>query len=417
MLALLYVAGSILTSANNLYPHNQGLHCSMKTMQGTSFSSPIMAAHALLVREYFTSGYYPSGEAQPADSFSPSGALIKAMLASSTVALDKIVGNGTRTTTFGDMNQGYGRVQIDNALTFESPATLDGLTLFVMGASDPSDDHYAAISGGDAPHTYTFRTVADTNLEIIRIVLAYTVQSYPSLSFSLYYIGCFFALPVPCLIGVLLCCIVQDQYLVGGAAHSLGNDIDIQVSNETATYYPTVTTTTDGKYDRLNPLEVIVIENPRPNATYTVTVTAHAMVSTQSYAIVILGEGGEGTSAVKYDDNIKKELLSTGTIYILIISAFVLSVICICCCLCGKRKKAPRPSASQQQAYAASATGGSGSVVGPKKPKKVPKKRSADMDARTMGDLYGPPPSPPPPADGSGVSHMMQFQSELDNNL
>jgi hypothetical protein len=181
MLALLYVAGSILTSANNLYPHNQGLHCSMKTMQGTSFSSPIMAAHALLVREYFTSGYYPSGEAQPADSFSPSGALIKAMLASSTVALDKIVGNGTHTTTFGDMNQGYGRVQIDNALTFESPATLDGLTLFVMGASDPSDDHYVAISGGDAPHTYTFRTVADTNLEIIRIVLAYTVQTVISL--------------------------------------------------------------------------------------------------------------------------------------------------------------------------------------------------------------------------------------------
>ncbi|CAE7659611.1 tagC [Symbiodinium microadriaticum] len=221
-----------------------------------------MGGHAVLVREYFLRGFYPSGTATLSDAFSPSGALLKAMLVASSEALTRIIyDNGTvRGTSLADNNQGYGRIELDNSLTFLN-ATRDGLTLFVKGAADSSSEHYVEMSWLDAPHVYTFRTVADPNLGPLRVVLAYT-----------------------------------DVYLASGASTPLANDLDIELTNATHTFYPLVTNQ-DGKYDRLNPLEMIILENPEPNSTYTVTVTAYSMTTAQSYALVITGEvGGDSNS-------------------------------------------------------------------------------------------------------------------------
>ena len=41
-------------------------------------AAPLVAAAALIVRQYFEEGFYPSGARVQGDGFSPSGALVKA---------------------------------------------------------------------------------------------------------------------------------------------------------------------------------------------------------------------------------------------------------------------------------------------------------------------------------------------------
>ncbi|MBN1592320.1 MAG: S8 family serine peptidase, partial [Candidatus Coatesbacteria bacterium] len=55
-------------------------NCGTAPMQGTSMACPVAAASAALARQYFTEGYYPTGNRNAADAFEPSGALLKAIL-------------------------------------------------------------------------------------------------------------------------------------------------------------------------------------------------------------------------------------------------------------------------------------------------------------------------------------------------
>jgi hypothetical protein len=161
------------------YPMS-GEHCSTSASMGTSFACPLLASHAVLAREYFVAGYYPSGHRNGKDSFEPSGALLKAVLVHGAEKL-KVVqqSDGTTESTIlerGDNNQGYGRTEMKNALSFSVNATLDGLTYFVVGAADSGSEHYKALKGGDAPHVYSFRTASAPSLKPIRVTLAYTVR-------------------------------------------------------------------------------------------------------------------------------------------------------------------------------------------------------------------------------------------------
>lgn len=50
-------------------------------------ATPVAAASATLLRQYFMEGFYPTGLRTSADAFTPTGALVKAMLINSAVPM------------------------------------------------------------------------------------------------------------------------------------------------------------------------------------------------------------------------------------------------------------------------------------------------------------------------------------------
>ena len=78
----------------------------------TSWATPNAAAAAVLVRQYFIEGWYPSGEKEARNAFTPTGALLKAVLLNSTV--DMTGGSpGTPHAT-----EGWGLIRLDRTLVF-----------------------------------------------------------------------------------------------------------------------------------------------------------------------------------------------------------------------------------------------------------------------------------------------------------
>lgn len=86
--------------------------CDYYGMTGTSMACPAVAGAGVLVRQYFTNGYFPSGRPSLTGAFAPSGALIKAMLVNSAVDMTNIAG-------YPSNREGWGRILLDNSLYFE----------------------------------------------------------------------------------------------------------------------------------------------------------------------------------------------------------------------------------------------------------------------------------------------------------
>ncbi|GAI00222.1 unnamed protein product, partial [marine sediment metagenome] len=75
-------------------------------------ASPGAAGAGTLVRQYFSDGFYPTGNANPTDSLAPSAALLKAMLVN--CADPSISGY----TNVPNNNIGWGRIDLDSVLYF-----------------------------------------------------------------------------------------------------------------------------------------------------------------------------------------------------------------------------------------------------------------------------------------------------------
>ena len=103
-------------------------------------STPLAAGAAVIVREYFLTGFYPQGREVPSDGFSASGALIKAILIHSGKAARNVVNNNGGISTVGSYPsniQGYGRIAIGNVLNF-GPSEGNYLSLLVRGDTNPA---------------------------------------------------------------------------------------------------------------------------------------------------------------------------------------------------------------------------------------------------------------------------------------
>lgn len=93
--------------------------CGITTKTGTSMSTPIVAATALLLSQYLEEGYYPSGQRRPEDGFQPRASTLKALIIHSGESLR---GEGSMffpnlyRGKLPDNKQGFGKMSIKNVL-------------------------------------------------------------------------------------------------------------------------------------------------------------------------------------------------------------------------------------------------------------------------------------------------------------
>lgn len=143
--------GNCLTSS--YVPNADSYHC----VSGTSMSTPTVAGAATLIRDYFAKGFYPSGNANPADARSPSAALVRGLLQASAT---EIPGDGW--SGFPNEVQGWGRVLLDDGLYFAG----DARRLLLV-------DETVALATGDV---YERRVTVEAG-QPLRIMLAWS--DYP----------------------------------------------------------------------------------------------------------------------------------------------------------------------------------------------------------------------------------------------
>jgi subtilisin-like proprotein convertase family protein len=219
-------------------------NCGTSGMTGTSMTAPGVSGMALLTREFFTNGWYPTGAPVPADGFTPTAALLKAMLVNSAVAIPYDAEG--RPITIPSGQQGWGRVLLDNALHF----TGDNRGLWV------ADSAGNFTSPGNAPVIYQLE-MEDTG-EPLKITLAWT--DYPS---------------------------------TPAAAKHLLNDLDLRVDGPSGGFWGNNffqgISVDGGSPDRLNNLEQVLIPNPRPGV-YSIQVSPNAIpAGPQSFALAVTG--------------------------------------------------------------------------------------------------------------------------------
>ncbi|MBY0111763.1 MAG: S8 family serine peptidase [Phycisphaerales bacterium] len=151
-----FAPGCSTTSSNSL-----SLPCGTTSLTGTSMASPAVAGAATLVRQYFTDGFYPTGTKVAANSLTPSGALLRAMLVNSSVDMTSY----PSPAQFPPNNlEGFGRILLDNSVYLAG----DARRLLVKDIRNTAAD---ALATGN---TSTTQFRVNGSAEVLRVTLAFT---------------------------------------------------------------------------------------------------------------------------------------------------------------------------------------------------------------------------------------------------
>ena len=139
--------------------------CSTTFLSGTSMACPTVASAAVLAREYFLRGFYPTGVEVAADAMAPLGSLVKGLIVAS--------GQGP---SVPDNDVGFGTVLMSAALSFADDGSALGATdrtLWVDGAFDDGCDDCPLFT--QAGHSWTYGPFDITDPAVpFTVVLAYS---------------------------------------------------------------------------------------------------------------------------------------------------------------------------------------------------------------------------------------------------
>ncbi|MBN2620980.1 S8 family serine peptidase, partial [candidate division WOR-3 bacterium] len=232
---------------SSLGPNND----SYSLMSGTSMSSPCIGGNCALVRDYFASGFYPTGVEVPGNAWTYiSAAMVKACLVNS--ALPDIQGS-----TIPDNNTGWGRICLDEALFFAN----DIRQLAVW------DDTHGVATGEYDEYVVT----VNNQSEPLKITVVWT-----------------------------------DYYGAASSNPALVNNLDLRVTSPTANVYlgnvySGGQSTTGGSADTRN-VEENVRRNIPETGTWTIRVTGTAVPqgTRQPYALVVSGGLGNLADPILY---------------------------------------------------------------------------------------------------------------------
>jgi hypothetical protein len=217
--------------------------CNVIALTGTSMACPAIAGTALLVRQYFTDGFYPTGAADAAHAFTPSGPLIKAVLLNSAVDMTGITG-------YPSNLEGWGRVLADNAAFFAG----DARQLMVY---DVRNNTFEALSSAEAAN---YDVTVNSASEQLRITLVW-----------------------------------HDAPAAVNASNAAVNNLDLAVTSPSGTGYlgnvfSGGVSVPGGTADSKNNVEQVHVSSPDAGV-WTVTVSGAAVnTGVQGYALVTTGD-------------------------------------------------------------------------------------------------------------------------------
>lgn len=211
----------------------------LATMGGTSMACPAATASAVLTRQFLKQGRIFDGNANANYAINPSGALLRALLISSSVDM-------TGTAGYPSAREGFGRILLDNAL----PLPGDARRTIVRDVRNAS-----GLTTGQSTN-YTFKVTA--NSQPLRVAMTFT-----------------------------------DFPAAVGASAAAVNNLNLTVVGPAGTYLGNVfasgQSTTGGTSDAINSTEMVMRDTPNLG-TYTISVAAANVPSgPQGYALVISG--------------------------------------------------------------------------------------------------------------------------------
>ncbi|MGH9853220.1 MAG: S8 family serine peptidase, partial [Blastocatellia bacterium] len=244
-----FTSATAKDSAVNATDPNNDSDLVETAVSGTSFASAMAAGSALLARQYFTEGFYPSGARAANNSFTPSNALVKATILNSGRNLTgRFTASNYPINAGGALpnnGQGWGRIALDDALYFAGDRReLRVLADIFNGATAAESNRPAPNAAITTGQTHSYQITNVSNVEPLRITMAWS-----------------------------------DPRAAVGSIIALVNDLNLEVvAPDGKVYRGNVNFASawsqpagDTAFDNRNPIEAVYIQNPIPG-TYTVRV-------------------------------------------------------------------------------------------------------------------------------------------------